>query len=210
MAVCLATGIGGCLLYCVVLWCGVSETTERRMPPSFTAVDPVYPYLAFLPVPVRFPGAKLAAAHHSFHGFVAHCMTLEHKHELSARGFIECGFGGGLILWCGVAGLLCLYGSWVHHQVTRPLDRAVRLNARATPNPLMDTRSQLDPISSIKPLLSLNLNPASGKPSRPFLSKCQPHTRHCYRPVNGRPIRRASLPTPLSLSPSPRRSAHAF
>lgn len=160
-----------CLLYCVVLWCGVSETTERRMPPSFTAVDPVYPYLAFLPVPVRFPGAKLAAAHHSFHGFVAHCMTLEHNHELSARGFIECGFGGGLILWCGVAGLLCLYGSWVHHQVTRPLDRAVRLNARATPNPLMDTRSQLDPISSIKPLLSLNLNPASGKPSRPFLSK---------------------------------------
>lgn len=94
----------------VVVW--LSETTERRMLPSFTAVDPVYPYLAFLPVPVRFPGAKLAAAHHSFHGFVAHCMTLEHKHELSARGFIECGFGGELILWCGVAGLLCLYGSW--------------------------------------------------------------------------------------------------
>ena len=81
----------------VVVW--LSETTERRMLPSFTAVDPVYPYLAFLPVPVRFPGAKLAAAHHSFHGFVAYCMILEHKHELSARGFIEGGFGADYVVW---------------------------------------------------------------------------------------------------------------
>ena len=114
-----------CLLYCVAacgVWCVVWLSEPPNGGPSlrqsilFTLT---WRFSGFSQIPGRAQNSP--ATLHSFHGFVAYCMASEHKlncpHAASLRAF-----WGGLILWCGVAGLLCLLdGPWSTTESHDPL-----------------------------------------------------------------------------------------